>query len=206
MSITLILIIFTGLVSWQALNNSTLFHNLKHFPYGERRDRQYYRMLSSGFVHGDMMHLLLNMYVLYMFGEIIEGYFVQSHGATIGRLLYFLSYIGMIILADIPSFISKANNPGYASVGASGATSGIIMMFVMVNPWSILLLFFVIPVPAIVLGIGYLIYSSWASRNSSDNIDHSAHFWGALAGVIIWILLIPNSIPMFLDRVQQLPL
>jgi len=204
-SITIVIVIVTCLISWQGFNNRQLFNALKHNPYEEHRDKEWYRMVSSGFLHGDVMHLGVNMYVLYTFGEFVEYEFVSHYGMMTGRLLYVLCYLLIILLADIPSFFSKRNDPGYSAIGASGGTSGIIMIFVLFNPWSMLLLFFAIPIPAIILGVGYLAYSSWANQNSNDNIDHGAHFWGAVAGIVLCIIFLPESLGIFLEKVVQIP-
>lgn len=205
MSLTLVIIGFTCLVSYQAFNNQSLFHSLKHNPYSEHRNKEYYRMLSSGFVHGSMTHLFVNMFVLWNFGEIVESYFVQYYGSGLGRVIYLACYLAIILLADIPSFISKKDNYQYSSVGASGGTSGIIMMFILTNPWSMLYLFFAIPIPAIIVGVGYLGYSTWANNNSNDNIDHGAHLWGAVAGIILCLILLPDTMNIFLSRIVDIP-
>lgn len=205
MTITLIIIAVTCLISWQGFNNQGLFNGLKHYPYVEYRQKEYYRMLSSGFLHGSMTHLIINMYVLYAFGEYVETRFVQEYGSTKGRILYVVAYLITILLADIPTHFSKQNDPSYAAIGASGGTSGIIMIFVLFEPWRMLLFYFVIPIPAIVFGLLYLGYSSWASNNSNDNIGHSAHFWGAIAGVALALIMLPDSSRSFLSKIGDIP-
>jgi membrane associated rhomboid family serine protease len=204
LSLTIIIIAITCIVSYLALNNASLFHSLKHNPYLEHRDKQYYRMLSCGFVHGSLTHLLVNMYVLYEFGGIVEKLFTDHYG-NMGKLVFLLTYLAIIVLANIPSYYSKADQPHYSSVGASGGTSGVIMMFILTYPWSMLLLFFAIPIPAIILGVAYLGYSHWANLNSKDNIDHGAHLWGAIAGIALCLTLLPESLPTFLERIVQIP-
>lgn len=205
MSLTLIIIIITGLVSYQALNDRSLSEKLKHYPYVESRNKEYYRMLTGGFVHGNMTHLLINMFVLYSFGEYVEARFLGEFGELKGRLFYLFLYLGSIIVADIGTYFQHKDNPRFASVGASGATSAILLVFVIYNPWATLLLFFVIPCPAIIAAVGYLIYSSWASKNSNDMIDHSAHFYGAVFGIIFIFVSKPDMLPIFLDSVQHIP-
>ena len=205
MSVTLAIIAVTCLISYQGFNNHDFFNNLKHYPFVEQRNNEWYRILTSGLLHGSWTHLLINMYVLYEFGEYVERQFVYEYGALLGRVFYTLSYFIIIVLANIPTHISKQNDPGYAAIGASGGTSGIIMMFVLFEPWRMLLFYFVLPIPAIVFGLLYLGYSSWASKNSNDNIGHSAHFWGAINGVIIALLTLPDSITSFLDQIVNIP-
>ncbi len=200
MSITLIIIIVTCLISYQALNNRSVFHKLQHAPYQEAHRKEYYRFLTSGFVHGSWIHLGINMFVLYQFGEFIENMFVIIFGEMMGRLNYLLLYLLAIIFADIPTFIKHKDNHLFASVGASGAVSGIIFVYVIFQPWSMLLLFFIIPIPAIIAAILFLVYSSWASKKRQDFIDHEAHFYGAIFGFLFTIALKPGLFSLFLDR------
>ena len=117
-----------------------------------------------------------------------------------GRVIYLLLYIVMIVLADIPSFIKHKKNYGYSAIGASGAVSGVLFIFILLRPWSQLELYFFIPIPAIVFGILYLIYSSWASKNARDNIGHDAHFYGAVAGMVLSAILLPNILGEFIQQ------
>jgi membrane associated rhomboid family serine protease len=180
MTITLILIIVTALISWQAFSNRDMFYKLMHHPYQEMRDKQYYRWFTSIFLHGSTMHLFINMFVLYQFGTIVEQYFLSLFGEMMGRLNFLLLYLLSGIFADIPTYFKHKNNQMFSSVGASGAVSGILFAYVIFDPWAMLLLFFIIPVPAIIAAVLYLVYSSYASRKGGDNIDHDAHFYGAV--------------------------
>jgi len=106
-----------------------------------------------------------------------------------------------LVLGDLPTFGKDKDNFTYSSIGASGAVSGILFMFILFNPWRILELYFIIPIPAIILGILYLWYSSWASKNQQDMIDHEAHLYGALSGIMLMLFLIPSSLPRFMERI-----
>lgn len=178
-----------------------------HFPYQEVRDKSYYRFITSGFVHGSWLHLGINMFVLWSFGESIEkNVYLPLFGEMMGRLLFVIMYLATIVFADIPTFLKHRNNPGYSSVGASGAVSGVVFISILVDPWSIILVYF-IPVPGIIAGVAYLIYSSWASKNSNDRIDHDAHFYGALFGMLFTIALKPALFMNFVDRlINNFPL
>lgn len=188
-SITLIIIIFTALISWQGFNNYQVIDRLKHHPVREVGAKEYYRLLTSGFVHADWMHLMVNMFVLYSFGEYIENYVISIFGNVQGRIIFLVMYMLNIIIANLPTTMRHQNNPSFSSIGASGAVSGMVFIFILLQPWAILNLFFIIPVPAIIAGIIYLIYSSWEARKERGRIDHSAHFAGALAGMLMIILL-----------------
>lgn len=203
-TITLIIVVVTCVVSYFSFQNRTLFDQLKHYPVIEAQEKQFYRLLSSGFVHGSMMHLAINMYVLYTFGTQVENVFVQIFG-SMGKLLYLVMYLLTIFAADIPSYFKHKNNPSFASIGASGAVSGIVFIYIMFFPWAGLTIFplFFLSIPAFILGILYLVYSSWASTNRSDGIDHSAHFYGAVFGVLFMVVIRPQTLPYFIDQLMS---
>lgn len=203
MSITIIIVIITGLISYQCFQNSNLFNKLKHFPYVEARQKEYFRFVTSGFVHGGWLHLLINMFVLYEFGRHVENVFLVEFGETMGRINYLLLYFLTIIFADIPTFIKHKDNPHFSSVGASGAVSGVLFVYVLFAPWNLLMLYGIIPIPGIVAAIGYLIYSSWASRQGGGRIDHDAHMYGAIFGFLFAIVLRPSFFNAFLDRLMN---
>lgn len=205
MSITLILVIFCCLISYRCFNSPELFHKLKHWPYAEVQHKEWYRLFSSAFVHGSWIHLLINMFVLWQFGEYVEATFLQIFGEIMGRINYTLLFLVTAVLADIPTLLKHKDNPSYAAVGASGAVSGIVFVFILFQPWNMLYLYAIIPIPGIVAGALYLIYSSWASRNREDNIDHDAHFYGALFGIAFTILLKPELAVYFVERLTDLP-
>lgn len=206
MSITLLIIIITVLISYQAMENPAMKASLFFRPYDLAQRKEYYRALTSGFIHRDWIHLGVNMYVLWVFGEFVEHQFVALFGTMKGRIFYLLVYLATIVFAHTTSFIKHRNNPAYASLGASGGVSGILVIFVLFAPWATLLLFFIIPMPAIVAAIGYLVYSSWASKNAHDNIGHDAHIDGALFGFWFAILLKPSLFSQFLNElVNGLP-
>lgn len=205
MTITLILVIVTCLISYQAFNDRNMKGRLLHYPYLEHHEKQYYRLLTSGFIHADWIHLIFNMYVLYEFGTIVETIFVSIFGDVMGRVNYLLLYLLGIVCSHVYSFFTHQDNRSYAALGASGAVSAVLFSFVIFQPWSMLLLFFVIPCPAILAAIGYLVYSSWASKNSNDNIGHDAHFYGAVFGFIFTIVLQPSLFNLFLQNLTNLP-
>lgn len=206
-SITLLIIAFTALISVQGFSKYAVIDRLKHYPVREGSAGEYYRMLTSGFVHADWTHLLVNMFVLYSFGMIIESYIINEFGIVKGRVIYLLLYLLNIILANIPTAIRQRHNPSFSSIGASGAVSGIIFIFILLQPWARLYLFFMIPVPAIIAGIGYLAYSSWAANQGHGRLDHSAHFAGAISGMLMIILLKKEIISDFLFRlIHDFPL
>ncbi|MEM1322189.1 MAG: rhomboid family intramembrane serine protease [Bacteroidota bacterium] len=200
MPIYLFLLVITCLVSYQAFNNPTLLNKLKHSPYLELRNKEYYRFITSGFVHGGWLHLGINMFVLWEFGKMIEMMYVAHFGEIMGRINFVLLYLLTIIFADIPTFLKHKNNPHYASVGASGAISGIVFVYILFFPWQKIYLYGIVGIHSIFAGLAYLAYSSWASKNSRDNIDHEAHFYGAVFGFLFTIVLKPSLLQDFLSN------
>jgi membrane associated rhomboid family serine protease len=205
MNVTIIIAIITFLISYRCFQDQGLMHRLKHYPYAENKNKEYYRLLSSGFVHGDWTHLIINLYVFYEFGSVVEKIFTMIHGELMGRIWFVILYFGALIISDLPTLIKHKNNPSFASIGASGAVSGILFAYILFEPWSMLALFFIIPIPAIVFAVLYLIYSSWAEKNQGGRIDHSAHYYGAIAGLIVTIASFPDVINLFLSKLSELP-
>ncbi len=178
------LMIIIALISFGGINNYRLIELFRHYPYEEKRNHSYFRWITCGFVHGSYMHLLLNVFVLWQFGFIVENIYVAQFGPIQGNMVYLIIYILILSLTCIPSFIKYKDNPSYASIGASGAISGLLFIYIYFYPWSTLYYIF-IPMPAIALGVLYLIYSWWAAKNTNDGIDHGAHYYGAIIGVLI---------------------
>ena len=201
MSISIALCIITGLISYQGFQNRSIVEKLKHHPVSEHNNKEYYRMLSSGFVHGGWFHLLINLFVLWQFGPIVEQQYGAIFGKLLGPLMFLLMYLSAIVVADLPTFFKHKNNPTYAAIGASGAVSGVVFAYVLFHPWARLALYGIIPFRAILGAVAYLVYSSWASKNRNDGIDHSAHFYGAVYGMLFTIISEPKVIGHFVDEI-----
>jgi len=192
--ITLLLIAVTVLASWLAFNNARLMERLILWPPAIQRRHQYDRLVTHGFIHADFQHLLFNMITLYFFGRLIERFFSTYIGET-GFLLFYLS---ALVVAILPTYLTHRNDAGYRSLGASGAVSAVLFAFILLQPWSMIYVFF-LPLPAIVYGVLYVGYSIWMDRQGRDNINHSAHLWGAAYGVLFTLLLEPRVGPAFLQ-------
>lgn len=203
MSLTLIIVIITVVISYMGFQDRNLFNKLKHYPVAEHDNKEWYRLLTCGFLHGSWLHLGINMYVFYEFGQWVEQYYLAMFGDLKGRILYLIMYLAIIVLANVPTYIKYKNNPSYAAIGASGAVSGILFIFILFQPWSMLGLFFIIPIPAIVFAVLYIVYSSWASKNQRDLIDHSAHLYGALWGFAITLALRPSLFGDFIFKLTN---
>lgn len=205
MSITIVIVIITVLVSIQGFNNRAVIEKLKHWPYAESRDSEWYRLLSSGFVHGGWLHLLINMFVFWQFGEIVENWYNQLFGSLWGPTLFVLMYLSTIAVADLPTYFKHKNDYNYAAIGASGAVSGIVFIFILVLPWEMLYIWGILPIPSIVAGIAYLVYSQYASRQPNTRIDHDAHFYGAIYGILFTVALKPALLVQFWQKLTDLP-
>jgi membrane associated rhomboid family serine protease len=201
MSVTIIIIIFTAIVSIQAFNRADIFEKLKHHPYTEHRNKEYYRWLTSGLIHADYIHLAINMFVLWQFGGVVERIYQSLFGDTLGMFLFVLMYFSAIVFSDLPTFRKHKDNPYYAAVGASGAVSAIVFTFILFYPWAEMSLYGIIPFRAILGGVAYLIYEQWASKNSNDNIGHDAHFAGAIYGMMFTVLLKPSVYNDFVEQI-----
>ncbi len=204
--VTYAIIAVTLLVSYLGFQNPGLFHALKHDPYAERTNSEYHRLLTSGFLHANWMHLGVNMFVLYFFGRYAEaeicGYGAInnfSFGSTAGPVVYLGLYLLTIVIANLGTFFQYGSQPGYSAIGASGAVSGATTLFGIFLPWEMILLYGILPIPAIVAAVGFVVYSQYASRNNDDNIDHSAHLYGALAMPLIYIAFKPGLAAHFLS-------
>lgn len=173
---TYIIIFLTVIVSIAALRNRTLFDRLSLVPYRVVHDRQWWRVITHGFVHGDYVHLAVNMFVLLSFGQFIERFFgaYQQIGlVSNGDLWYLLLYFGGMVAASVYDLIRYRNNPRYASIGASGAVSAVVFASIFFNPWSKIYLLGVIPIPGIIFGLLYIGYSSYMGRRQGDRITTS---------------------------------
>lgn len=197
-SLTLILIVATAGVSLVAFRDATLMNRLILWPPAVSRGKQYYRLLSYGLVHADGMHLLFNMVTLYFFGRVMEQVFTHY----IGDVGYVLFYAGGLLVSILPSYLANRDNPGYRSLGASGAVSAVLFAFILLDPWNLLLVFF-IPVPAIIFAVLYVGYSVWAERKGRDNINHSAHLWGAAYGVLFMLIMEPRVLQIFWQQLTN---
>ncbi|MEJ7643967.1 MAG: rhomboid family intramembrane serine protease [Chryseolinea sp.] len=201
MIITIILIGFTVLVSMYAFKNATLMQSLIMNPYVTSQRKQYYRLLSSGFIHKDHSHLLWNMLSLFFFGGVIERVFQEIFGER-GGIYYILLYTIGIIVSDIPTFFKNKDNPGYNSLGASGGVAAVIFASIILLPLQNICLYYVLCMPGFILGTLYLVFSYYQGRKANDGINHDAHLYGALFGLIFCAVLYPASIPQFIDQVS----
>jgi membrane associated rhomboid family serine protease len=201
--ITTVIVIVTVLTSVVAFRRRELLDRFDLSPYRVVHRRQYYRVFTHAFLHADYLHLGINMLVLYSFGTGIERIFesmAQQGVIFSGPLLYLLLYLSSIVLSSLSTVVRYRNQPDYASVGASGAVSAVVFTYIFFAPLQKIYFYMVLPIPGILFGILYLLYSSYMSRRSRDNINHAAHFWGAVVGFIYPLLLEPRLLRVFIEN------
>ena len=194
--VTLILIAATALVSWLAFKDRRLVDRLILWPPAVSQRHQYWRLASYGLLHADVSHLLFNMITLFFFGRLIEQVMVQLTGSW---LTYPLFYLTALVVSILPSYLRNQGNRNYFSLGASGAVSAVLFAFILIQPWSLIFVFF-IPAPAILYAVFYVGYSIWMDRRGGDRINHSAHLAGAAFGVMFMLAMEPRLFNVFIDQ------
>ena len=220
LSLTILIIAITAITSFLAFNNPKLEDDLIFDPIAVSRRKQWYRFITCGFIHADFTHLLFNMMSFYFFGQTqkgdanhldvvgVEDSFIGLFGDK-GKALYLLLYISALVICLLPTYFKHKNNSRYKSLGASGAVSAIIFVGIFIAPQHDLVLFLLpIPIPGFIFGPLYLFASAWMAKRGKDNINHSAHFWGALYGVIFFAiasfaLTSFNPLTNFVEKVSE---
>ncbi len=188
MSIDLIVMVLIGinvLVSYKGFNDMAFFRKYE-FHIGSIRAGEQYRMFTSAFLHADFTHLIFNMLTLYFFAPVVI--------ALMGVLPFLLVYIGSLICGSLLTLYFHKNDYSYRAIGASGAITGVLYSAILLNPDMTLGLYFIIPVPAYIFGIGYLLFSIYGMKAKRDNIGHTAHFGGAIGGYIITLSRMPSML------------
>jgi membrane associated rhomboid family serine protease len=199
-SITTIIIVLTSIISFLAFNNPRLMNALIFWPPAVSMRHQYYRFVTCGFVHADIMHLAFNMITLYFFGRVLEVYYMGDLGLQ--QYYYVILYFSALVVANIPSYLKHRDDYNYRSLGASGAVCAVLFAFILLRPWAPIVLF-VIKMPAIIYALLFLGYSIYMSRRGGDNVNHDAHLWGALFGILFTIAVRPSVIGSFLNELSQ---
>ncbi|QIL20455.1 rhomboid family intramembrane serine protease [Thermomonas sp. HDW16] len=199
-SLTIVIVAITVLVSWRAFNDRALLERLILWPPAVERNKQYDRLLTHGFIHADWMHLLFNMITLWSFGTAVERVFSE----WITPIGYVLFYLSAIVIAILPTYLRHRHDANYRSLGASGGVSAVLFSFILFDPWSKLIIFPIpVPIPAFLFALLYVGYSIWMDRRGGDNVNHSAHLWGAAYGVLFTLVLEPRVFSHFTQSLLQ---
>lgn len=184
-TILIAIIVANAVISYKGFNDLAFFRKYE-FHVGSIRSGEQIRMLSSGFLHVDIMHLAFNMLTLWFFAPVV----IQG----LGIFSFVLVYFGSLIFGNLLTMLFHKNDYSYRAVGASGAVTGVLYSAILLQPNMMLGIFFVIPMPAYLFGILYLLYSIYGMRAKNDNIGHTAHFGGAIGGYLITLIKEPSLI------------
>tara|TARA_S200000501_G_scaffold374355_2_gene423713 strand:+ start:595 stop:1248 length:654 start_codon:yes stop_codon:yes gene_type:complete len=182
----ILIIVLNILFSLIGFKNDIFFEKYR-FHIGSIKAGDYYRLLSSGFLHVNTTHILFNMFTFYFFVNIVVG--------ILGTNSFLLLFIGSLLAGNLFGYYFHYKDNYYSAVGASGAVTGVLFSALLLYPEIELMLFLIpIPIPGYLFGIVYLLYTLYGMKTQNDNIGHTAHFGGAIGGIVITLFLIPNVI------------
>ena len=209
LSLTIIIIAITAITSFIAFSNQTVMDDLIFYPPAVTHRNQWYRFITCGFLHGDMGHLAFNMISLYFFGNIVEPAFISLFGDSKGKALYIILYFTSLFVCLLPTYLKNKDNRFYKSLGASGAVSAVIFVGIFISPLDKIGLFIIPPIiPGFIFGPLFLIGSAILNKRGHGNINHSAHFWGAVYGVVFFSIVCfafssVNPFTYFVDQIKS---
>lgn len=198
---TFTLIALNVIFSLIGFSNEAFFSKAIGWPYYTKREKQYYRFISSGFMHTGWMHLIFNMLTLFFFGPLIENIFKEANLG--GNLAYLLLYFGAMVVSDIPSYYKYRDNKGYTTLGASGAISAVLFASIVFNPWAGIVLYGHFTISAVLFAVLYIIFCIQMGKQQYDNTNHDAHLWGALFGAAFTLLLVASFNPSLFENILQ---
>ena len=199
--VTIVIIILTVAVSLLCFYGGLDFNVLKFSAYNVWHHRKWWQMLTYGFVHGGWGHLFFNMLTLFFFGRVVEEYFAAVWGAPKGQILYVVLYVTAIAVSTLWDLFKYKDDWNYSAVGASGAVSAILFASILFEPKMGIYIYLIpIPVPGYIFAPLYLLYCWYMAKRNADNIGHSAHFWGAVYGLLFPLLLKPETFQHFLHQ------
>jgi membrane associated rhomboid family serine protease len=188
LSITIILIIITVLVSIGGFTNHKIVDDLIFYPPAVTQRRQWYRFFTCGFIHADLSHLLFNMISFYFFGRIVEEVFTVFFPQA-GKILYVVMYLSALLVSLLPTYFKNKNNYNYRSLGASGAVSAVVFAGLIIAPDQLIYIYFIpIGIPGFIFAPLYLLLSALLAKRGGDNINHSAHIWGSIYGLVFIVV------------------
>lgn len=195
----LIFVLITTGISIFAFYNIQVSDKLSLKPNLVYHRFQVHRVLTHSLVHADWAHLLVNMYVLYVFGQVCESYFALYFGKK-ADLHFVQLYLFSLVVSSLYSVFKYKNNIHYSAIGASGAVTAVVFTTIFFDPWNKLWFFGIIPIPGIVFGILYLAYSYYMGKKNVDNVGHDAHFVGAVFGFIYPLFIDASLVQQFIEK------
>ena len=204
MALVIIIIALTSLISIYAFSHAEIFDRLKFNAYVIKRQNQWWRFFTYGVLHAGWAHLFINMLVLYSFGRsVTDGYHILF--GLKGYFFFILLYVGGVIFSILADYGKHMDDPGYNAVGASGAVSAVVFASIILHPsGSLYILPLPFPIPSIIFGVLYLVYSAYMGRRGTSNIGHNAHFWGSVYGIVLTLALKPKLALLFWEQIRQI--
>ena len=202
-SVTVIFIGITCIISYYAWKNPVLMNRSLFSPYRINHHKEYQRFIYSGFIHKDGTHLLFNMFTFFFFGRVVEQFLAYRLGMVPGAALYVVFYLAAIVIADIPTYLKRKDDPSYHALGASGGTSAAVFASIVLAPLDKICIFGIFCLPGFILGILFLGYSIYQGKQEEGNINHDAHLYGALFGILFILLLSPESGYHFIEQIKD---
>ncbi len=190
-SINLIIIAIISVISIYAFSRPDVMGKLQFNAWQVVHRKEFYRIFSYGLVHGSWIHLFINMFVLFSFGRAVLHYFNRFLDGN-ADILYIILFVSAIAISTLSTLGKEKDNPHYNAVGASGAVSAVVFSSILFSPYTPILLFGIIPIPGIIFGVLYIIYSKYMAGKNVDNIGHDAHYYGALYGLVFPIFYEPE--------------
>ncbi len=191
LTITLIIVIITCIVSISAFNNQRVVDDLIFYGPAISKRNQWYRLFTHGLIHADAAHLIFNMLALYSFGTGLERAFSSSClFGNLGKIMFLILYVAGLAVASIPDLIKHRDSYHFRSLGASGAVSAVIFASIVILPTIKVSLFFLPGIPGYIFAILYLIISAYLDKRGGGNINHGAHLWGAIFGILFTVAFI----------------
>ncbi|MBL7886562.1 MAG: rhomboid family intramembrane serine protease [Flavobacterium sp.] len=189
------------IISYKGFDDVYFFRKYE-FHIGSIRAGEQIRMISSGFLHVDIPHLIFNMLSLYFFAPYVFD--------NLSNFSFLLIYFGSLIFGSLLTLIMHKNDYSYRAVGASGAVTGIVYSAILLEPNIQIGLIFIpfVHISGYLFGLLYLLYSIYGMKAKSDNIGHTAHFGGAIGGYLITLLKEPSIVTeqTFLVVVLAIPI
>ena len=200
-TVTLTIVILTCLVSVAAFNSSKIIDDLIFWPPAISMRHQYYRFITCGLIHADFVHLLFNMVTLYFFGKGLEILYRGELGLQ--AYYYPILYVTALIVSNIPSYLKRKDDYNYRSLGASGAVCAVMFAVILIRPWQTVSVFYAIPMPSILYAILFMAFSIYMSKRGGDNVNHDAHLWGGLYGIVFTIVAHPGIVSTFINEMKN---
>ncbi|GAA0880318.1 rhomboid family intramembrane serine protease [Algoriphagus jejuensis] len=202
LTLTTLIIGITAITSILAFNRHEMMDRWMFMPYQIKKRGQWDRFILSGFIHKDYIHLLFNMFTFYFFGGVVEMFLRYRFGTVVGGILFVAFYLLGIIISDIPTYKKYQGDGHYRALGASGGTAATVFASIIIMPLADICLFGIVCLPGFVLGVLFLIYSYVKGKRGEDNINHDAHLYGAIFGIVFILILSPSSATLFVEQIK----